>query len=50
MLIEFEVLLSIAYGKLDARDVVKWMLDDRMNARFQLQLHKHIWDPEARGV
>ena len=50
MLNELEVLLSVAFGALEARDVVKWMLDDRLNARFQLQIHKHIWHPEARGV
>ncbi len=47
---ELEVLLSIAFGALEAKDVVKWMLDDRLNARFQLQTHKHVWHPEARGV
>ncbi|MFC1714120.1 radical SAM protein [Candidatus Poribacteria bacterium] len=47
---ELEALLSVAFGALEARDVVKWMLDDRLNVRFQLQIHKHIWHPEARGV
>lgn len=47
---ELEVLLSIAFGALEAKDVVKWMLDDKLNARFQLQVHKHVWHPEARGV
>lgn len=45
-----EALLSVAFGALRARDVVKWMLNDRLDARFQLQIHKHIWHPEARGV
>jgi 7-carboxy-7-deazaguanine synthase len=44
------VLLSTAFGVLEPKDVVKWMLDDRLNARFQLQIHKYIWHPEARGV
>jgi len=26
------------------------MLADRIPARFQTQLHKHIWGAEARGV
>lgn len=43
-------LLSTAFGTLEPRDVVKWMLDDRLNARFQLQIHKYIWHPETRGV
>ncbi len=50
ILSELEVLLSIVLGALDARDVAKWMLDDKLNARFQLQIHKYIWHPEARGV
>ncbi len=35
---------------LNPGDVVKWMLQDGLKARFQLQLHKQIWPPEQRGV
>ena len=28
----------------------EWMLADRVPARFQTQLHKHIWGADARGV
>jgi 7-carboxy-7-deazaguanine synthase len=45
-----EVLLSVAFGILEPKDVVKWILKDRLNARFQLQMHKYIWSPETRGV
>jgi 7-carboxy-7-deazaguanine synthase len=34
----------------EPRAVVEWMLADRLPARFQLQMHKYIWPPEARGV
>jgi 7-carboxy-7-deazaguanine synthase len=44
------VLLSCVFGELDPAELVAWMLADRVPARFQLQLHKHIWSPEARGV
>jgi len=44
------VLLSVAHGLLAPADVAKWMLEDRLPARFQLQQHKVIWDPAARGV
>jgi len=44
------VLLSVAHGMLAPADVVAWMLADRLPARFQLQMHKVIWDPNARGV
>ena len=45
-----EVLLSPVHGQLDPRVLVGWMLRDRLPARLNLQLHKYIWDPEARGV
>jgi 7-carboxy-7-deazaguanine synthase len=44
------VLLSCAFGELDPKDVAAWMLEDKVPARLQLQLHKHIWSPDARGV
>ena len=44
------VLLSVAHGLLAPADVARWMLEDRLDARFQLQMHKVIWDPTARGV
>ncbi len=44
------VLLSPVFGKIDPRDIVAWMLEDRVPARFQLQMHKFIWDPKKQGV
>lgn len=44
------VLLSVVHGTLKPREVVQWMLADRLPARFQLQLHKYIWPPDQRGV
>ena len=44
------LLLSVAHGLLAPADVAAWMLADRLEARFQLQLHKVLWDPTARGV
>ncbi len=44
------VLLSCVFGRLDPRQVVEWMLADRLPARFQLQMHKFIWPPDRRGV
>jgi 7-carboxy-7-deazaguanine synthase len=35
---------------LDPRELVEWMLQDRVNARLSLQLHKIVWDPAMRGV
>jgi 7-carboxy-7-deazaguanine synthase len=45
-----EVLLSPVHGRLDPKILVGWMLRDRLPARLNLQLHKYIWEPEARRV
>ncbi len=37
-----KVLLSVAFDRLAPEKVVKWMLKDNLNVRFQLQLHKYI--------
>jgi 7-carboxy-7-deazaguanine synthase len=44
------VLLSTVFGKIEPITVTEWMLEDRLEARFQLQMHKYIWDPKKRGV
>ena len=44
------VLLSPVWGEMDLKSLAQWMLDDRLPARLQTQLHKHIWGAEARGV
>lgn len=44
------VLLSVVFGKLAPKDVVEWILEDGLPVRFQLQMHKFIWEPKARGV
>jgi len=43
-----KLLLSTAFGMIEPAHVVAWMLEDRLRARFQLQLHKYIWPPEER--
>ena len=45
-----EVLLSPVHGQLDPRDLVAWMLRDRVPARLNLQLHKYIWGRDTQGV
>lgn len=44
-----QILISTAYGLLEPNRVVARMLEDKLRARFQLQLHKYIWDPAERG-
>jgi 7-carboxy-7-deazaguanine synthase len=45
-----EVLFSCVFGKLNAQTLVEWILADTLKVRFQLQMHKFIWSPEAKGV
>jgi 7-carboxy-7-deazaguanine synthase len=42
--------LSPVHGVMDLRELSEWTLADRLTARVQVQLHKYIWDPAARGV
>jgi 7-carboxy-7-deazaguanine synthase len=44
------VLISPVWGQMEMRELAEWMLADRLPARFQTQLHKHIWGATARGV
>ena len=56
------VLLSPAFSKtpspertaenclLNPRQLVEWMLEDGLNARLSLQIHKFIWEPQKKGV
>jgi 7-carboxy-7-deazaguanine synthase len=45
-----EVLLSPVWGELDPKDLVKWVLEDDLPVRVQIQMHKVIWDADAQGV
>ena len=46
-----QVYVSPVFGKIEAKDIVKYVLDNRLyNVKVQLQLHKYIWPSELRGV
>ena len=38
-----EVLFSPSYGQLAPAELAQWILDDRLDVRFQTQLHKQLW-------
>jgi 7-carboxy-7-deazaguanine synthase len=44
------LLASAVFGRLPTRELVAWVLEDRLPVRVQLQLHKFIWKPDATGV
>ena len=37
------VLFSPAQGLIEARALAEWILEDGLNVRFQMQLHKLLW-------
>jgi 7-carboxy-7-deazaguanine synthase len=44
------LLASTVFGKLAPRDLVKWVLQDKLAVRVQLQMHKYVWPADATGV
>lgn len=44
------VLFSPVHAVLAPADLAKWLLEDHLPVRLQLQQHKYVWDPQARGV
>ena len=44
------VLVGTAFGAISPKEVVQWILEDNLDVRFQLQLHKYIWGSQTRGV
>lgn len=41
-----EVYMSPSSGQIEARELGEWILEDRLNVRLQLQLHKLLWGDE----
>ncbi len=44
------VLFAPVFGSVEPRDLASWILEDGLDVRLQLQLHKFIWGPEQKGV
>jgi 7-carboxy-7-deazaguanine synthase len=40
---KLEILFSPAWGQLDATELADWVLQDQLDVRVQLQLHKLLW-------
>lgn len=38
-----EVLFSPVHGEISARQLAEWILEDGLDVRFQIQLHKYLW-------
>lgn len=46
----YQLLFSPIFREIELEDLVNWILEDGLDARFQVQLHKIVWDPDKRGV
>jgi 7-carboxy-7-deazaguanine synthase len=44
------ILISPVHGVMDPKALSEWVLEDRLPARLQLQVHKYIWPASTRGV
>jgi 7-carboxy-7-deazaguanine synthase len=44
------VLFSPVHGALDPGALGRWILDDGLPVRLQVQLHKYLWPGVERGV
>ena len=44
------ILFSPTFGKIDPSLIVEWILEGDIPVRMQLQMHKHIWESEEKGV
>jgi 7-carboxy-7-deazaguanine synthase len=44
------VLFSPNFTVIEPRLIVEWLVEDKLDVRFQLQMHKFIWDPKKQGV
>lgn len=45
-----ELLFSPVFGRIAPAELASWVLADGLPVRMQLQQHKYIWSPTARGV
>ncbi len=45
-----EILFSVVFGELEPVTLVNWIIEDKLDVRYQLQMHKYIWHPETKGV
>jgi len=44
------ILFSSVYGRLRPAELAAWILEEKLNVRLQLQLHRYIWPDTQRGV
>ena len=45
-----KVLMGAVFGRVDPTNLAAWVLESGLPIRLQIQLHKILWAPDARGV
>lgn len=45
-----QIFFSPVFGQMPLVDIANFLIERNLNARLQVQLHKIVWDPDARGV
>lgn len=41
------VIMSPCFGEINERELAEWIIDDNLPVRFQIQMHKILWDDAA---
>ena len=47
---KWTTLISPVFDKITLEQLAEWILEDSLDVRLQLQMHKYIWDPDMRAV
>ncbi|EQD73081.1 radical activating enzyme, partial [mine drainage metagenome] len=47
---EIPVTVSPVFDMVDPKELGRWVLESKKRLRVQIQLHKILFDPKARGV
>ena len=47
---KWSILISPVFNKISLEELANWILQDNIDVRLQLQMHKYIWDPNTRAV
>ncbi|MGR8947634.1 MAG: 7-carboxy-7-deazaguanine synthase QueE [Gammaproteobacteria bacterium] len=42
----YQILFSPSFGQVEPQELAQWMMNDKVDARLQLQLHKYLWGDE----
>ncbi|VAX18597.1 7-carboxy-7-deazaguanine synthase [hydrothermal vent metagenome] len=45
-----QILFSVVFSRLEPVTLSGWILKDKLDVIFQLQMHKYIWEHDKRGV